>query len=177
MRYLIALPIKESEYKEFIKLRDKFKFLAPRWKITLGPHITLYRPSEFKLGIEAAIKEFNKAPSIKQFSVRFKGFTAFMNHSNNAVYSEPAEHESFKKLKQIYKNQASNILQDISDVWPYHPHLTLVNRLNSENAQRLINELKIVDFESYYSFDRVCLYKKEHQDKEWVEIATNVLEK
>ena len=177
MRYLIALPLKESESEEFIKLRDKYKDFAPRWKITLGPHITLYRPSEFKISIDDAVKEFKKAPSYKEFSVEFKGFEAFMNHSNNAVYSEPKLHQDFEKIKELYKPQAGKILNDIADVWPYHPHLTLVNRLNSENAQKLMDELKGLLFYNNYSFDRVCLYKKEHEDKNWVEIASNKLEK
>ena len=99
MRYLIALPLKESESSEFIALRDKYKLRAPRWKITLAPHITLYRPSEFKITKEEAIKEFNKAPKMGEFSVKFDGFDAFMNHSNNAVYSEPKDHSFFEKIK------------------------------------------------------------------------------
>jgi 2'-5' RNA ligase len=177
MRYLIALPLQESEYSEFIKLRDKYRHFAPRWKITLDPHITLYRPSEFKISKSEAIEEFKRASSFKQFSVEFKGFEAFMNHSNNAVYSEPINHTYFEKIKESYKPQAGNILQDISDVWPYHPHLTLVNRLDSENAQKLMGELKKLEFDKNYTFDRVCLYKKEHEDKDWVEIASNKLEK
>lgn len=177
MRYLIALPLQEFESRDFIELRDKCKHFAPRWKITLGPHITLYRPSEFSIGKPEAIKEFKKAPSFKRFSVEFKGFEAFMNHSNNAVYSEPSNHAYFEKIKELYKITAGNILQNIDDVWPYHPHLTLVNRLDTENAKRLINELKKLDFNKKYTFDRICLYKKEHQDINWVEIASNGLEK
>jgi 2'-5' RNA ligase len=177
MRYLIALPLKESESDEFIKLRDKYKDYAPRWKITLGPHITLFRPSEFKMPIDDAIKEFKKAPVYKDFSVNFKNFEAFMNHSNNAVYSEPVRHDDFEKIKELYEPQAGKILQEIADVWPYHPHLTLVNRLDTENAEKLIDELKGADFDKKYSFDRICLYKKDHEDKNWVEIASNKLEK
>lgn len=177
MRYLFALPLKESESEEFIKLRDKYKDFAPRWKITLGPHITLYRPSEFKVPIDDAIEEFKKASGYRDFSVNFKNFGAFMNHSNNAVYSEPVKHEDFENIKELYQPQAAKILQDIADIWPYHPHLTLVNRLDSENAQRLISELKGLVFDKNYTFDRVCLYKKDHEDKNWVEIASNKLEK
>ena len=177
MRYLIALPLKDSESKGFIKLREKFKDFAPRWKITLGPHITLYRPSEFKISKEDAVKEFKKAPKMSEFSVEFDGFDAFMNHSNNAVYSEPKDHSSFEKIKSTYLPIAKNILQDSSDIWPYHPHLTLVNRLDSESATKLIEELKKTDFNHKYCFDRVVLYKKEHDDKNWVELASNKLEK
>lgn len=177
MRYLIALPLKDSESVEFIKLRDKYKDFAPRWKITLGPHITMYRPSEFKISMDEAIKLFKNAPTSKQFTVCFEDFDTFMNHSNNAVYSEPDNYHPFEQIKEDYLDLACNIIQDTSDVWPYHPHLTLVNRLNSESAKELISSLKLVKFRHNYTFDRVCLYKKEHDDKNWVEIASNKLEK
>jgi 2'-5' RNA ligase len=177
MRYLIALPLKESESSEFIALRDKYKAMAPRWKITLGPHITLYRPSEFKISIVEAIEIFKKAPDTKQFSTKFVGFDAFLNHSNNAVYSEPKEHKRFEEIKELYLNIADKILQDTADVWPYHPHLTLVNRLDTEPAMELLKKLTEEKFENKYTFDRVSLYKKEHNDKSWVEIASNKLEK
>ena len=177
MRYLIALPLKESESAEFIELRDKYKTIAPRWKITLGPHITLYRPSEFKISIDEAIKVFKKAPAVKQFTTDFIGFDAFLNHSNNAVYSEPKDYKRFEEIKELYLNTADKMLQDTADVWRYHPHLTLVNRLDTEPAQQLLKKLKDINFKSQYTFDRVCLYKKEHQDKNWVEIARNKLEK
>ena len=60
MRYLIALPLKESESSEFIALRDKYKLRAPRWKITLAPHITLYRPSEFKITKKRLLRNSTK---------------------------------------------------------------------------------------------------------------------
>ena len=177
MRYLIALPLKESESAEFIQLRDKYKTMAPRWKITLGPHITLYRPSEFKITKTEAIEEFKKAPVLKQFETVFDGFDAFLNHSNNAVYSEPKEHYHFEEIKNSYLSVANKIIQETADVWPYHPHLTLVNRLDSESAKDLLKKLEGIDFKGKYTFDRVCLYKKEHEDKNWVEIASNKLEK
>lgn len=48
MRYLIALPISELESTEFIQLRDQYKHFAPRWKITLGSHITILQPGPAK---------------------------------------------------------------------------------------------------------------------------------
>ena len=175
MRYLIALPLKESETASFIGLRDKFKHLAPKWKITLGPHITLFRPSEFRLEKQQAIELFQTAPEFGAFKEKFEGFEAFLNHSNNAVYSEPNNYEKFKGLKQKYEQVASKILQDSSDVWPFHPHLTLVNRLDSDNANKLLSLLSAVDFKREFSFDSVCLYKKDKGDSDWVEIARNRL--
>ena len=112
-----------------------------------------------------------------EFSVKFDGFDAFMNHSNNAVYSEPKDHSFFEKIKSSYHSIAKNILQDSSDIWPYHPHLTLVNRLDGESAIKLIAELKMHNFSQNYSFDRVVLYKKEADDKNWIELSSNKLEK
>lgn len=175
MRYLIALPLSAEQSSEFIALRDKYKHLAPRWKITLGPHITLYRPSEFKLAKDEAIKAFKQAPAYKSFNSSFKGFQAFLNHSNNAVYSEPKDYSNFKKLRKAYEQVANLILEDTTEVWPFHPHLTLVNRLDTEPAEKLLDDLAKQDFSSDYSFDRVCLYKKEPGDANWVEIASNLL--
>jgi 2'-5' RNA ligase len=177
MRYLIALPLRDSESQDFIELRDKYASFAPRWKITLGPHITLYRPSEFSIAKAEAIKDFEKAPKLSDFTANFNGFEAFLNHSNNAVYSEPADYNVFKSVKASYISTANKIMQDTSDVWPYHPHLTLVNRLDTESAKKLLNELEGLKFNKTYTFDRVCLYKKEHEDKNWIEIASNRLEK
>jgi hypothetical protein len=175
MRYLIALPLSKNESESFIKLRDQYKDTAPKWKITLGPHITLFRPSEFLLDKNKAIELFEKAPKFGKFQEEFEGFSAFMNHSNNAVYSEPKNYDNFKKLRKSYMGTASKIMQDTSEVWPFHPHLTLVNRLDSEPAKGLLLKLKSADFKKNYTFDRVSLYKKEHQDSEWVEIAHNAL--
>lgn len=176
MRYLLALPLKPEESEGFIKLRDEYKDTAPRWKITLGPHITLFRPSEFKVGSNEAIEIFKKAPSFKAFSENFRGFEAFINHSNNAVYSEPIDYKKFKELRHIYMETADKIMSDTSEVWPYHPHLTLVNRLDTEPAKKLLSDLKGVNFEQVYIFDSVVLYKKEASDHNWVEIARNKLE-
>lgn len=176
MRYLLALPLKPEESEEFIKLRDKYKETAPRWKVTLGPHITLFRPSEFKASSEEAIAIFKKAPTFKIFSEIFDGFEAFLNHSNNAVYSEPKEYKRFKELRNLYLDTANKIMSDTTEVWPFHPHLTLVNRLDPEPAKKLLVDLKSIGFEKSYVFDSVVLYKKESSDENWVEIARNKLE-
>jgi 2'-5' RNA ligase len=175
MRYLIALPIRPEESVEFIKLRDQYKHFAPKWKITLGPHITLFRPSEYKIEQKKAIEIFKKAPHFESFKEEFVGFEAFLNHSNNAVFAEPSDYDNFKKLKRLYEATATNILQDTTEVWPFHPHLTLINRLDSENAQLALKNLAAIKFEASYTFDRVYLYKKAGSDKEWIEIASNSL--
>lgn len=176
MRYLIALPLKNSESAQFIKLRDEYKSLAPKWKITLGPHITLFRPSEFRMDIDQAIAIFKKAPKFKAFQQAFVGFEAFLNQSNNAVYSQPDSYEIFKRIKRAYEQIADQILQDTTEIWPFHPHLTLVNRLDTPSAQKLLAELKPLEYSEVFSFDRVCLYKKLGDDKAWVEIASNKLD-
>jgi 2'-5' RNA ligase len=175
MRYLIALPIRPEESVEFIKLRDQYKHFAPKWKITLGPHITLFRPSEYKIEQKKAIDIFTKAPAFEAFTEKFVGFEAFLNHSNNAIFAEPTDYDNFKKLKRLYEATATKILQDTAEVWPFHPHLTLINRLDSENAQLALKNLAAIKFEASYTFDRVYLYKKAGSDKEWIEIASNSL--
>lgn len=175
MRYLIALPLKDTESEDFINLRDRYKNLAPRWKITLGPHITLFRPSEYLVEKDQAVKIFKEATKFDAFRESFKGFEAFLNHSNNAVYSQPASYEKFKQIKRAYQHTADKIVQDTTEIWPFHPHLTLVNRLDTPNAQKLLGELAPLDFLKEYSFDKVCLYKKTSEDKTWVEIACNKL--
>lgn len=175
MRYLIALPLLPTESDSFIGLRDQYKTTAPKWKITLGPHITLFRPSEFLVDKKKAIELFGKSPKFRKFQEEFEGFEAFLNHSNNAVYSEPKNYDNFIKLRKSYMDTANLIMQDTSEIWPFHPHLTLVNRLDTEPAKQLLTNLKAVNFHKTYTFDRVSLYKKEHQDVNWVEIAHNSL--
>ena len=153
MRYLLALPLNPNESQEFIELRDRFKATSPRWKITLGPHITLFRPSEFRVGTHEAIKIFKKAPSFGSFAETFKGFEAFINHSNNAVYSEPNDYQRFKELRKRYLETANKIMSDTTEVWPFHPHLTLVNRLDTEPAKKLLKELEGIGFKKLYNFD------------------------
>lgn len=175
MRYLIAIPIQESEATDFIALRDKYKKMAPRWKITLGPHITVFRPSEHKLAQAEAIKIFKSAPRFEIFTQRFDGFESFMNYSNNAVYSEPVDHAKFHDIRETYLPIAEKICQDITEVWPFHPHLTLVNRLDKNEAIKLMGLLKKGDFSKSYTMSRICLYKKDKSDANWVEIACNRL--
>ena len=175
MRYLIALPLKDADSKDFIKLRDQYKDLAPKWKITLGPHITLFRPSEYLADKDQAIEIFKKAPKFKAFNAMFKGFEAFLNHSNNAVYSQPTSYDEFQKIKQVYEPTAGQILQDTTEIWPFHPHLTLVNRLDTTSAKKLLTNLEPLNFSAEYFFDRICLYKKLAEDRTWVEIASNML--
>lgn len=175
MRYLIALPLDATESASFIDLRDRYKHFAPRWKVTLGPHITLYRPSEFRLNQTMAIQVFKTAPDFEKLREKFEAFEAFLNYSNNVVYLEPKSHTKFKALREHYGAVAAKIMQDTSEIWPFHPHLTLVNRLDAEPAKTLLNELNGIGFNASYSFDRVCLYKKAPQDSNWVEIASNKL--
>jgi 2'-5' RNA ligase len=177
MRYLIALPLKNSESSQFIELREKYKNMAPRWKITLGPHITLYRPSAAKIELNNAISEFKNAAPFSRFTRDFTNFDAFIGHSSSAVYYEPKDYESFEQIKNIYLPEASKIMQDTSDAWPFHPHITLVNRLDSDSAIALKKQLASTKLISSYEFDRVCLYKKELDDINWIEIASNKLEK
>ena len=89
--------------------------------------------------------------------------------------SSDLNYEKFKELKQKYEQVASKILQDSSDVWPFHPHLTLVNRLDTDNAKKLLGLLEGVVFKREFSFESVCLYKKDKGDSDWVEIARNRL--
>lgn len=175
MRYLIAMPLELSQAEDFIKLRDQYKGMAPRWKITLGPHITIFRPSEFKLDKNEAIRVFKSAPGFGRFNQQFDGFEAFLNYSNNAVYSEPLDYQKFHDIKAAYEAVAQKILQDTTEVWPFHPHLTLVNRLDEGPARQLLQKLEAVKFEKKYDFSKICLYKKDKGDPLWVEIACNRL--
>lgn len=173
MRYLIAIPVEGPEVSDFIKLRDEYSHLAPRWKITLGPHITIFRPSEFRLGKEDAIDEFKTAPGIKSFNQQFNGFQSFMNYSNNAIYSEPINYDYFVRIREVYEHIAKKILKDTTEVWPFHPHLTLINRMNRDSAVELMKLLESIVFDKTYSLSSICLYKKEKEDKNWIEIARN----
>lgn len=175
MRYLIALPVKNEQAQQIVKIRDRYKHLAPRWKITLGPHITLYRPSEHVLEKSEAVEIFKKAPESFKFSMQFGHYEAFLNYSNKVVYLEPDNHDPFKKIKSLYSQVAVQLLEDSSEIWPYHPHLTLVNRLDQEGAEELLSKLGKIPQPLTIDFDRVCLYKKISSDPEWVEIATNQL--
>ena len=175
MRYLIALPVKKEQAEPIIELRDRFKNLAPRWKITLGPHITLFRPSEHMLDKKEAIEIFKKAPQAGKFSMQFGSYEAFLNYSNKVVYLEPASHAPFKEIKTLYAPTAAKLLEDSSEIWPYHPHLTLINRLDQLAVEKLLSALGQMPKPLVIDFERVCLYKKIGSEPEWVEIASNQL--
>lgn len=182
MRYLIAIPLPESDSTSFIKLRDSFRHYAPRWKLTLGPHITINRPQDSLVPCEMAIELFSNAPISPSFKMQFSKVEAFIGKRNSAVYFEPESHLPFNNIKSLYQPIADKIVKSGDEGWAFHPHLTLINRLRSEPAQEALNELAHIQsseasaFKDFsYLLDRVCLYKKENSDEIWHEIAQNSL--
>ncbi len=182
MRYLVAIPLSEAEAGPFIDLRDSYRHYAPRWKLTLGPHITIHRPQESLVPIGTAIELFNSSPVCRGFSMSFNTIGAFIGKRNSAVYFEPDSHLPFNQIRKLYQPTAQLILKNSIEEWDFHPHLTLINRLTAESAQQLLDELESPSLKAALSFmgnpfrfDKVCLYKKEASDGSWQEIAQNKL--
>ncbi|MEI6581749.1 MAG: 2'-5' RNA ligase family protein [bacterium] len=175
MRYLVAIPLPESEAGPFIDLRDSYRHYAPRWKLTLGPHITIHRPQESLLPIGKAIELFSSSPVCQGFSMPFNKIDAFIGKRNSAIYFEPDNYVPFCDIRKSYQSVAEQILNNTAEEWDFHPHLTLINRLSSDAAQLVLKELRSRPVHFTYNLGRVCLYKKETEDDSWQEIAQNKL--
>ncbi len=182
MRYLVAIPLSEAEAGPFIDLRDSYRHYAPRWKLTLGPHITICRPREALVPVGRAIELFNSTAQYQHFSLSFSKIGAFIGKRNSAVYFEPDSHWPFDEVRKLYQSTARQILKNGNEEWAFHAHLTLINRLTAESAQQLLDELESPSLKAALSFmgdpfrfDKVCLYKKEASDSSWQEIAQNKL--
>lgn len=177
MRYLIACPLEIAKVRDFVRLRDELKYLAPKWKITLGPHITIMRPGE-------AICEPRKATDIFQslefgptFVVDYKKFGVFKAKKTAAVYAEPSSYQPFEAMRGNLLNAIPKLIKSESGEWNYHPHLTLINRLPIENLELIMYKLKTEKLDITYNIDSVVLYKKDLADDVWAEISKQDLKK
>lgn len=177
MRYLIACPLIESESLGFINLRDENKHFAPKWKITLGPHITIMRPGSAICDIDEAIKIFQSYELGTEFTIRFKGFDVFKGKNTAAVFAEPSDYAPFINIRRTLSKAFPGLVDSESGEWEFHPHLTLINRLPIENLDLIMQKLESVNLSLSYSFDSVVLYKKETTDELWTEIARQELKK
>ncbi len=182
MRYLVAIPLPEAEAGPFIDLRDSYQHYAPRWKLTLGPHITIHRPREALVPVGRAIELFNSTAQYQHFLMSFSKIGAFIGKRNSAVYFESDSYRPFDEVRKLYQPTAQLILKNSIEEWAFHPHLTLINRLTGESAQDIIDELESPSLKATLSFmsnpfhfDKVCLYKKEASDSSWQKIAQNKL--
>lgn len=171
LRYLIAAPVDDIESVEFVKLRDKYRTYAPKWHITLDPHITIVRPSPAKVDIDQAIELFKVANMPSEFRVKFSGFDAFINHDSSAVFAKPDETKDFELLNKLFLPISKKILNLDPNDWPFLPHLTLVNRLDRDAGVELLNILKGENIVMDYLFSRVVLFSKNDSDTVWQEAA------
>lgn len=177
MRYLIACPLRESEAQDFISLRNNNKHFAPKWKITLGPHITIMRPGAAICDIKEATNIFQSYELGIRFTVTFKGFEVFKGKNTATVFAEPLDYSPFINIRRILSRAFLRLIDSESGEWGFHPHLTLINRLPIENLELIMQKLESVDLNMTYSFEFVVLYKKETTDDKWVEIARQELKK
>lgn len=177
MRYLVACPLDAPRISDFMKLRDEFKYLAPKWKITLGPHITIMRPGEAICEPQKAIDIFKTLEFGSVFEVSFKKFGYFEAKKTAVVYVEPSDYRMFEGIRANLLDYVPKIVKSESGDWGFHPHLTLINRVPIEKLELLMESLKLAKLNINYEFGAVVLYKKDLTDDEWVKISTRDLKK
>lgn len=174
MRYLIGLPLRDGEALEFNALIEKYRVFAPRLKISLKPHVTIIRPAEAKVAPQQAKQIFeNLSISQLTFRVMFRGFDAFIGR-NCAVYAKPTSIIEFTNLYSICQPLVDQIHTQPSE-FGFHPHLTLINRLKEESANDLLNDLKTVNYEQSFTFDKIVLYQRDTDEPFWNELASQKL--
>ena len=177
LRYLIATPINDDESVGFVKLRDKYKSYAPKWHITLDPHITIVRPSPAQVSLDMAIELFELSNMPKEFRVNFSEFDAFLSPDSCCVYAKPDDILGFERLNELFLPVSKKILNLDPNDWPFLPHLTLINRLHREAAMDLLEALRREKVALSYLIDRVVLFKKDDTDSVWLKVAECVLTK
>lgn len=170
--YLIALPLPDEYLNDFNALRDEYKKYAPKWRITLDPHITITRPIRSDVPAEEVVEAFKAVDSLGLFSVYFKGFGAFIAKRNCVVFAEPENYKPFEDIRQIFLPIVRKVFGHEPNRWEYHPHLTLVNRLDRISALKILEGIGSPNIKMNYRFDRVCLYSKTSTDNFWNEIAS-----
>jgi len=175
-RYAIVglLPEDNSSAVEFIQKR----YESARWRITFPPHMTILRPSTGLVLPEDAMHDFaSMTLSLTPPRVVASTLGMFLGPENtNVAYIEVAQDDNITALHQTVVSQSGSFCEVNSEYKEFVPHITLANHMADRDAidqlaDEVGDDIPKIDF----VLDRVHLFQKSDQDRNWVWLAEKLI--
>ncbi len=175
-RYFVALMLPEPAYTLLESCREELK--PKGWNITVGPHITLVTPGDARLPVADAAARFKSLPlRTEAFTFGLEGLGRFEHRGKTTMYLVPSPHSPFKLLQAELLDNAETWQDTASSRRrPFIPHVTLLNRVLSEEAQckeQIIRE-QLPPLRNLQAL-KVTLLLKEACQPRWTPLAERIL--
>lgn len=166
IKYLVALPIPEPTLGFLADIKESLR--PAGWRDTMDPHITVLAPDAPRLPEDEAIDAFMRAASdLNGFSLRASQLRHFARRDHRAIYLRPLPVKPMIDLFDAILDRATWQETDSSTKRPYHPHITLVTQLPTQEAIEAEEQLQSLKLDLQFGCTKVCLYAKQKTWDRW----------
>jgi 2'-5' RNA ligase len=175
IKYLVALPIPEPAQSMVADIKANLK--PAEWRDTMDPHITVLAPDRPLMPKGEAADSFLKAcVGLQGFTVQTTQLRHFTRRNSRIIYLRLLPDLPIQNLFKIILDKTSWQDTLASEKRPYHPHITLVNQLPTNEAVEAEEELHALNIELSFTCTKVCLYAKQQSWPQWEALAESPLQ-